>query len=313
MTGSVELNLAEAKKYKYIQVRLYGHAHVHWTETRTTGSGDNRRTETVSYTANETYVDQVASLWSKAQTPHGTIGPGSYNFQFQFTIPPHCPPSFQGTFGYIRYQVLGRIGTGLFRFDQRINAPIQVCQILNVNQPQYLTPVRQVKQKQVGCLFCVSGNVEFTVNIPRTGFCINRDRIPLSVVVENGSGRSVTMHAEISKLVTFYARGSRRFSRNTVALIGSEIILPHSTEVWNPENFVVPMIEPTLVSSRIINVEYVLKVSAVISYAINPSIQIPVMMGNVPFQGSAEVPVAVPAIDFANYAANDIPWAEDGK
>ena len=313
MTGSVELNLTEAKKYKYVQIRLYGHAHVHWTETRTTGTGDNQRTETVSYTSNETYVDQIATLWSNKQTPHEMIGPGMYNYQFQFTIPPDCPSSFQGSCGYIRYQVLGRIGTGLFRFDQRINAPIQVCQILDINQPQYLSPVRQMKQKQVGCLCCVSGNVEFTVNVPRTGFCINRDRIPLSVVVENGCGRSITVRAEISKLVTFFASGNRTFSRKTVALVGSEIIPPHSTEVWNPENLLVPMIDPTLLSSKIIKVEYTLKVSAVIPYAINPSIKIPVFMGNVPFEGSTEVPDAVPPIDFANYAANDIPWAEDGK
>ena len=294
-------------------MRLYGHAHVHWTETRTTGTGNNQRTETISYTSNETYVEQTAVLWSSQQTPHGMIGPGYYRFQFQFTIPPHCPASFQGTYGYIRYHVLGRIGTGLFRFDRRINVPIQVSQIIDINQAQYLTPIRQAKHKQVGCLCCASGDIEFTVQAPRTGFCINGDSIPLSVTVENGSGRSITMRAEINKVITFYARGSRRFSHNTVALVGSEIILPHTTEAWNVDRFLVPMVEPTILTSRIINVQYTLKVYAVIPYSINPSITVPIVLGNVPFQGSAEVAVAAPAIDFAAYATDEVPWTEDDK
>ena len=310
VSGSVELNLTEAKSYKYIQVRLYGHAHVHWTETRTTGTGNNQRTETVSYTSNETYVDQIAPLWSSEQSPHGKIGPGSYRFQFQFTVPPHCPSSFQGSVGYIRYHVLGRIGTGLFRFDRRINVPIQVCQIVDINQPQVLAPFRQMQVKQVGCLCCVSGSIEFTVELPRTGFCINGDHIPLSVTVENGCGRSISMRAEISKLITFYARGHRRFNRNTVALVGSEVILPHSTDIWNPENFIVPAVEPTSSSSRIITVEYTLRVWADVPYAIDPSIKIPILLGNVPYQGSSETAVAAPSVDFSTFAADDIPWGE---
>ena len=284
VSGSVKLNLTEAKSYKYIHVRLYGHAHVHWTESHSTGTGDNRRTETVSYTANETYVDQIALLWSSEQTPHGKIGPGSHRFRFQFTVPPHCPSSFQGSVGYIRYEVLGRIGTGLFRFDRRISAPIQVRQIVDINQPQVLAPFRHVQVKQVGCLCCVSGNIEFTVELPRTGFCINGDRIPLLVTVENGCGRRISMRAEISKLITYYAEGDQRFKKSIIERVGSEVILPHSTVTWNPENFIVPAVEPTLSSCSIITVEYTLKVWADVPYAINPSIKIPILLGNVPYR-----------------------------
>ena len=311
VSGSVELNLTEAKSYKYIQVRLYGHAHVHWTERHTTGTGNNRRTETISYTSNEIYVDQIAPLWSSEQAPHGKIGPGLYQFQFQFMIPTNCPSSFQGSVGYIRYHILGRIGTGLFRFDRRINAPIQVCQVVDVNQPQVLSPVRQVQHKQVGCLCCASGNIEFTVELPRTGFCINGGRIPLSVMVENGCGRSITIRAEISKLITYYARGHRRFDRSTIALVGSQAVLPHSTDTWNPENFIVPMVEPTLSTAGIINIEYALKVWAIVPYAINPSVKIPILLGNVPYQGSSETAVAAPFIDFSPFAADDVPWGEE--
>ena len=305
----MELNLTEAKSYKYIQVRLYGHAHVHWTESRTTGTGENRRTETISYTANETYVEQTAVLWNSEQTPHGKIGPGSYRFPFQFTIPPHCPSSFHGSVGFIRYHVLGRIGTGLFKFDRRINVPIQVCQVIDINQPQLLAQVRQSQHKQVGCLCCVSGNIEFTVTLPRTGFCINVDRVLLSVAVENGTGRNITIRAEILKLVTFYARGHRRFNQYTVSVVNSGAILPHSSDTWNPESLIVPLVEPSVTTSRIINVQYTLKVSAVIPHAINSSVMIPILLGNVPYRGSFETAVAAPSISFPTN--EDIPWSDD--
>ena len=312
MIGSVELNLREAKSYKYIQVQLYGHAHTHWTETRTSGTGENRRTETISYTGNETYVEQTAVLWNSEQTPHGKIGPGSYRFPFHFTIPVNCPASFQGSVGYIRYHVLGRIGTGIFRNDHRINALIQVCQVIDINQPQLLAPVRQAQHKQVGCLCCVSGNIEFTVSLPRTGFCINGDPVAVSVAVENGCSRNITMRAEISKVITFHAQSKRRVNNKTVTQVSSAVIAPNSSETWNPENLIVPMVEPSIATSQIIKLEYRLKVWAVIPHAINSCVQIPILLGNVPYQRAAAMAVAAPAIDFASLpATEEIPWPED--
>ena len=213
--------------------------------------------------------------------------------------------------GYIRYGILGRIGTGLFHVDHRVNIPVQVCKTVDINLPQFLIPVHQTKHKQVGCLCCVSGNIEFTIDIPRTGFCISGDCVSLSVMVENGSGRNITMRAEISKLVTFIAGASRRFNRNTLALVHSEAILPHSTNTWNPENLIVPMVEPTISESKIIHVEYFLKVWAAVPYATNPSIVIPILLGNVPYQGSAETAVTAPTIDFASYPASEVPWPDN--
>lgn len=299
------MTLDEAKSFKYIEVTLHGQGHVHWTETRTTGTGENRRTETISYTSNETYVQQKSVLWNSEQTPHGKIGPGSYSFQFQFIIPPQCPSSFRGSVGYIHYHLLGRIGTGLFRFDHRIEAPIQVSQLIDINQPQFQVPVRQTQRKQVGCFCCAAGDIEYTVDLPRNGFCINGDHIPLSVVVDNGSSRQITLRAEITRLVTYYAQGHRRYDRNVIQLVESEPILPRTTHTWTTANFVVPGVEPSISTSHIIFLEYAIKVSAVIPYSINPSVTVPVILGNVPFQGSVEGPVTAPVIDFSGYPPPD--------
>ena len=45
-----------------IKLSFEGKADVHWTETEETGTGDNRETRTVTYSASEKYFDQDVLL-----------------------------------------------------------------------------------------------------------------------------------------------------------------------------------------------------------------------------------------------------------
>ena len=301
MKGSLELVLHEAKSYNYIQVQIHGRAHVQWSETQTTGSGEDERTETVTYSASHTYVDETTVVWKKEHTPHGKIGPGSYKFPFSFTLPSQCASSFTGTVGSISYDIRGRVGTGLFRFDRRISAPIKVCQIIDINQPQLLAPVRQTQVKDVGCLCCISGNIELSVAIPRSGFCINGDRIPLTVMVENGSTQDITLRAAVLKTISYFAQGRERNDYATIAFVNSQRIPRNSTYTWNPENLIIRSVETTLdlTQGSIITIQYTLKITAEVPYAFNPSIRIPIVLGNVPYQGTSETAEVTPTIGFS--------------
>ena len=298
MTGSLELFLNEAKSYNYIQVQIHGRAHVQWSETQTTGSGEDERTETVTYSASHTYVDETTVVWKKEHTPHGKIGPGSYKFPFSFTLPSQCASSFTGTVGSISYDIRGRVGTGLFRFDRRISAPIKVCQIIDINQPQLLAPVRQTQVKDVGCLCCISGNIELSVAIPRSGFCINGDRIPLTVMVENGSTQDITLRAAVLKTTSYFAQGRERNDYATIALVNSQQISRNSTYTWSPENLIIQSLETTLdlTQGSIITIQYALKITAEVPYAFNPCIRIPIVLGNVPYQGTLATAEVTPII-----------------
>lgn len=56
-------------KLSFVEIRLKfkGVADVHWTETETTGTGSNQRTETVSYTAHESYFEQRVPVYGKGK------------------------------------------------------------------------------------------------------------------------------------------------------------------------------------------------------------------------------------------------------
>ena len=144
-----------------------------------------------------------------------------------------------------------------------------------------------MKRKQVGCLFCAAGDVEFIAKLPRTGYCVtNGDVIPLSVNVQNNSTRTIKMKARIFRQVWFFLRERKRFSKMNVAEISSEPIQPGTPYVWNPANWIVPALTPTLHGARMIRVKYILEVSAVIPNALNLSCDISLLMGNLPFESS---------------------------
>ena len=285
ISGAVEFSLTEPKRYDCIKVNFLGNGHVEWSHGKTRIIG------------NEKYVENSLLLWSPQQSYGGSIGPGSFSFQFQFVIPSHIPSSFghQNTSvfnngcAYISYEVEGRAVTGAFRFDHKASAPIFITRLTSISGPNQVIPVQEVKRKQVGCLCCAAGDVEFVAKLPRTGFCVtNCDVIPLMVNVQNNSTRVIRMKAEIMKRVALFVQDNENISWNSVADIYSEPIQPGASHVWNPANWIVPVLSPTLLGSGIINVDYVLEVSAVIPNAINLRCSIPLVMGNLPCVSSAE-------------------------
>jgi hypothetical protein len=234
-------------------------------------------------------------LWSPQQSSTGSIGPGSFSFRFQFVIPPHVPSSFnyenpsifRNGQAYISYDLEARAVTGVFRFDHQASLRIFIMRLTSISGGNRATPIRQVKRKQVGCLCCAAGNVEFVVKLPRTGFCVtNHDIIPLTVDVENNSTRIIQMRARIMKRVSLFVQNYEDVSKEIMTEITSEPIQPHSSYMWNPTNWIVPALTPTLLGSSIIHADYILEVSAVIPNAINLSCDISLLMGNLPFASS---------------------------
>ena len=73
-----------------------------------------------------------------------------------------------------------------------------------------------------------------------------------------------------------------------------------------------PVVETSLSTSQMISIKYTLKVWAVVPFAFNPSVSIPIILGNVPYQGSSETAVAAPRINFASFpTTGEIPMPEN--
>ena len=282
MSGLLHFKLKEPKSYKYIEIRLHGGAKVQWSEKQGVGN----RSRTVTYTSKETYVHETRILWSSDQSPNGKIGPGTFDLPFEFVLSPYCLGTFKGTVGSISYTLHGLIKTGTFHRNHRIKVPIQVSRITDINIPKLLRPVHQMKKKQVG-FFRFGSDVEFTVSLNRTGFCVGHD-LPLTVSVVNGSSRRIKIRVSIRRYTHYYAHGQTNNDRRRIlATVTTHNIAPHSQQTgMTIENLVVPMVEPSFTESRIIKMQYFLKVTAVIPWARNSSVEIPITLGNVPLNNT---------------------------
>ena len=281
MSGLLHFTLTEAKSYKYIEIRLYGGGQVRWSETYDSGSGESHSRRTVTYQSEETYVHKARILWSSDQSPHGKIGPGTYDLPFQFVLPPNCLSSFQGSVGSISYTLHGLIKTGLLHQDHRIQAALQVNKITDINIPQLLMALRQLKKKKVGFFF-FGKDVQFTVSLSRTGFCIGQN-LPVTVSVVNDSSRRIKMRASIRRYTHYYAQGKTYHDRERkLVSVTTPDVAPQSEQVLNIEDLIIPTVEPSFYESQIIKMQYFLKVKAVIPWARNSSVMIPITLGNVP-------------------------------
>ena len=193
-------------------------------------------------------------------------------------------------FGQIRYTVEARVvKQGLLKRDTTATAIIPLHNTVTINSPQLMPPVSMEVQKTLCCWCCATGPIVMNVRIPCNGFCIKNDSIPIEVSVENGSRREIRqIIASIHKHVTYIAEGKNRQDLKNIITIGSEPITPHNSIVWRPNPLTIPETSPTLTSCAIIQVNYCLRVTAAISWGINPCINIPITLGNVPLSGELE-------------------------
>ena len=283
VTGTVVCETDKPKDYKQIKVFLRGRADVHWSETH--GSGENRRTE--HYSSHEQYIECFTVLWDKST--NGILPVGVYRFNFSLQLSgANLPPSFVGTVGSIKYTVEARVvKDGLLKMDTTAIALINVANVVTVDRPELMQPAAMEVRKTICCLCCASAPIVITARIPRTGFCIGHDRIPVEVSVENGSNRTIQqIQASIHKNVVYTAQGRHRYDTRSFQIVDSQPIGAHNSTVFRPEPIPIPSdsIIPTLTNCGIISVNYFLQVTAVIPWAVNPHINIPIIIGNVPLQ-----------------------------
>ena len=282
VTGAFLVDVNEPKSYKYISIEFLGRAYVHWTKTE------------VCYSSSEVYADVRQTLWTADESPDGRLAPGQYSFPFRFDIPPNAPSSFEGTVGSIRYELHGRIGTGLLKFDRKIAFRVPVRQVVRISDPRLLQPARQEVHKTLGYLLRSSAPIVLAVTVPKAGYCVG-ERVPVHVYIENGSSCRVTLSASLRQSVVYTAEGRRQNSKRTLLHIESDRIAPHVTHEWDSTlNFPATEVLDER-SCFIIQMSYYLKVAALIPWGINLSAKIPLMLGNVrvqpPLGESATLPL----------------------
>ena len=188
--------------------------------------------------------------------------------------------------GSVRYELLGRIVTGVMRMEHSVEMEIPVMEILDINQhPLLLGPKSVQVHKKVWSFPCTLARVTMVVGLSRSGFCVGED-IPLNIALENGSRYEVTIEAVLRQKITYTAKKNRReYDKATVVRVVSQRFAPRTSTIW-PTNLRVSVEEATTQDYQPIHIAYRIKVVASVGWGQSLVARIPITIGNIPFRES---------------------------
>ncbi|KAJ2949378.1 hypothetical protein O0L34_g15290 [Tuta absoluta] len=261
MRGKVVFNQEKKKSFTGIYAKLKGVCDVHWTS----GSEFDRGGRT-HHTSHEKYVDQKVYLIGG---PNGDvhIQPGHYEYPFTLTIPSHCPPSFEGPYGHIKYTVKVAIER-LFKFDQEKTVAITVLNPKDLNMDPYCREPMLFEFEETYCCWCSSqGMCETTVKLPQSGYCPGQT-INFELKCTNNS--SVEMD-----LIMFQIIETRKYkavhnsdsknAKDVIATMTKGPVHKHTTRNWSVAMEIPQLVLFNLDACKYIDIRYDFKVKILVN------------------------------------------------
>lgn len=284
IAGYVTVNLNQPMEMRGIQLKLKGKGYCHWSEEHTTGSGDDERTETEHYYGKEKVVEDNRVL--HGDMSNKVVHPaGNYVYPFSFTLSGMLPSSFEGMFGYIRYFLKCSIDKP-WKFDHKVKKPLIINELIDVNNPMYLEGRGGDAHRDVGCCCCKSGPADMSVSIDRNGYCPG-ETIFINSFVKNQTTRDFKdMHVKLMQTVTYQASNrTKKYTHEVARLPGPRVYAGQDVN-WENQPLGIPATPPTIKNSRVITLQYKIKIVASIPCAIDPTVKMYITMGTVPFMRS---------------------------
>ncbi|KAM6201601.1 arrestin domain-containing protein 4 [Rhynchocyon petersi] len=212
------------------------------------------------------------------------LQPGKHEFPFSFQLPSESlVTSFTGKYGNIQYSVKAVLERPKAP-DQSVKRELQVVSHVDVNTPALLTPIRKTQEKMVGCWFFTSGPVSLSAKIERKGYC-NGEAIPIYAEIENCSSRLIVPKAAIFQTQTYLGSGKTKTVRHMVANVRGNHIASGTTDTWNGKTLKIPPVPPSILDCCIIRVDYSLAVYIHIPGAKKLMLELPLVIGTVPYNG----------------------------
>ncbi|XP_075431369.1 arrestin domain-containing protein 4 [Ascaphus truei] len=279
VTGQVLLELGRELPVKALRLLARGGASVSWKPRK----GDEGSREPPGGEAECLNVERKL-LGGQAGEDDLTLQAGKHEIQFCFQLPVGpLVTSFTGKYGEVYYHVTAVLERPLLP-SQSVHRELRIIRHIDVNSPALLAPVQRSKEEMVGCWFITSGPVCLSAKIERKGYC-NGEAIPIYAEIENCSSRLVVPKAAIYQTQTFFCDGKTRTFRQMLANVRGNHIASGCTEMWNGKTVKIPPVTPSILDCNTIRVEYSLAVSIHIPGAKKLMVELPFVIGTVPFNG----------------------------
>ncbi|XP_061179230.1 arrestin domain-containing protein 3-like [Saccostrea echinata] len=287
INGKLVIELNAEMKMREIRCTFKGLAYVHWSESETTGTGSNRRTETIDYTASENYFNQTVPVFGRGMGmgDKNCLPPGQHVYPFSFQLPPNLPSSFEGGIGYVRYTIKGTIDKP-WKFDHTTKRPFTVIASLDLNsQPTAARSEQNQNSKYLCCLCCKSGPITGMLKLDRLGY-VPGEAIAFNAEVQNMTNRVCGIHAKLYMTTLFRTLKKSKTTTSEVAKVVYQDVQPGETEIWSGGRLVIPPLPPSFLEGcRIIDLNYYFELIVDPSGpAIDLHVPLLVIIGTIPLQ-----------------------------
>lgn len=283
ISGSIICENSVPKNFKAVKIRLEGRVDVSLRGARSLNSSLNN-----GLNASKIYINQSFILWSKTSAIQSGAGEqfpaGIQSIPFSFQLPQNIPPSFIGIWGSIRYFLEAKIvKEGKLKLDAVINTPLNVANVVVVDTSSITMSPTTLETQVVptGILCCASSPIVLTVTIPKTGYCISNEPIPVRVQVENDSYFNVrNIEIYIEKRIVYNTGRLNNFqSIKLNSIFHNRSVNRHTSDDFEVSIVIDGNTPPTLINCEFIDINYFVWVVGVVSGK-NLQLKIPITLGN---------------------------------
>ncbi|XP_017104237.2 arrestin domain-containing protein 2 [Drosophila bipectinata] len=330
ISGQVTISTDKVYQIKAIRLKIKGYAETHWTESKT---DSNNKSTSESYNGFEKYLSSKVYLMGSSTSNEMSLTPGTYTFNFAREIPLHCPSSFEGTHGRIRYAVDVNM-VQPWKYDSHFARPFTVVQVMNLHTYESVSkiPVMAKSEKTFGVWPFRSDPLSLELTLPQNGF-VPGQVVPVRVLVGNESKIKVhELKVSLAMMITYYSdlSSGTNSERWSVVKMKSDGVMRNSRRLYDFQ-LLVPSTPPTCYDlCRIIKIGYQIEVVAKVKgMHINGTLVMPVTICGVPI--TPQMPQNLPVTPTAPQAPDEralvllenegacapaapaYPWAEDGS
>ncbi|XP_004709913.1 arrestin domain-containing protein 4 [Echinops telfairi] len=297
VAGHVQLEAAEPVTLRALRLEARGRATTAW------GLAGSVLAPAPAAASEVEYLNlRLRLLQPRAGEGAILLPPGKHEFPFSFQLPTEpLVTSFTGKYGSIQYCVKAVLERPKVP-DQSVERELQVVSHVDINTPALLTPVLKTQEKMVGCWIFTSGPVSLSAKIERKGYC-NGEAIPIYAEIENYSSDLVVPKAALFQTQTYLGSGKTKTVRHMVIKIRGNFITPGFTDTWNGMILEIPPVTPSILDCCIIRVDYSLAVYVGIPGTKNLMLELPLVIGTVPYNGFGSRNSSV-----ANQLSVDMSW-----
>ncbi|KAI8044582.1 arrestin domain-containing protein 17 [Drosophila gunungcola] len=313
ITGKVIVNLTKTKKLRGIKLEISGYAQAQWRlrrHGRAVAIQNSKKRSKHQYSGREDYIASTTYLMGSEQGSNFSMDAGTYTYTFACPIPSHCPSSFEGAFGHIRY--LAKVTFLKPGASNRThNVGFTVLKLLDLNQESKM--LREPASNEAVEYFCLMHTkpVELKVTLQQQGYVPGQFLLVHAQVRNESSADCRKLLIMLHLRATYTAdQPSLRTTSEKIMLVKRECgpVAHHGQRTYT-ESLRIPATAPTCEHlSKVVRVSYEVRVVAVMNWLMaNPRVIIPITIGNVPLATAASGPDFLPANAYAAEIGSPLP------